>query len=411
MSGEFFRVNARGGALLLFGDLRLNTLNILTGALFNAVSRAGYKDIKLDFSDVSSITTSVIPPLAAYLRHLVRDYNVDFDLATPRNGSVRSQMINLGLAHYICHRQYPKPKLKSSDPALIQFLTDDERIVATDKVVNAALRTANLNRGHVAALEWAVNEITDNVLTHSQSKVGGFLISHKILNRNIIEFVVADCGIGIPRSLGIYDEAEAVEKAIQEGVTRNKSTNQGNGLYGTYRLSLASSGIFVLKSKHGNLFVTKDGEMHVRNDTVPYNGTFVVCQIDCNSPDLIERAFVFGGRSHEPAYDYIERLHEVGENIIIKATDICNTFGSRKSGIEARRYINNVIIDSKYKNINIDFSDVNVISSSYADEVFGKLFLELGPMRFMRTIKIINAVSVIESLIDRAITLRSQTGL
>ncbi|WP_432815008.1 STAS-like domain-containing protein [Sphingorhabdus sp.] len=58
----------------------------------------------------------------------------------------------------------------------------------------------------------------------------------------------------------------------------------------------------------------------------------------------------------------------------------------------------------------IDFSDVSVISSSFADEVFGKLFLDLGPMKFMRMIQISNAASVVEALIDRAIALRSKSG-
>jgi anti-sigma regulatory factor (Ser/Thr protein kinase) len=251
---------------------------------------------------------------------------------------------------------YPKPRLKSPDPALIQFLNHDEREVATDKVINSALRTARLQRQHVAALEWAVNEITDNVLTHSSSHVGGFLIAQKLHNSNIIEFTVADGGVGVARSLSMRDETEAVEQAIQEGVTRNKSTNQGNGLYGTYRLALASSGVFVLKSKRGNLFVAKDGSMHVRTDPVPFNGTFVVCQVDCDRPDLTERAFVFGGRSHVPAFDYIEKKHEDGtKDLTISAIEICKTFGSRKSGAEARLYITNILNTLDSGILKIDF--------------------------------------------------------
>lgn len=411
-NSEFLKVDIRHNIFHILGDLRLSTLGNLSSALYQSINRAGYRDITLDFSHLTTITASVIPPLASYLRHLVREYNVDFDFVEPRSNHVKSRILNLGLAHYICHRKYPKPRLKSSDPALIQFLNHDEREIATDKVINSALRTAKLSRKHMAALEWAVNEITDNVLTHAKSKVGGFLISQKLSNTNIIEFTVADCGIGIARSLGLHDETEAVEKAIQEGVTRNKSTDQGNGLFGTYRLSLASAGVFILKSRHANLYVTKSGEIHVRNEAIPFNGTFVVCQIDCDNPDLVERAFVFGGKAHLPAYDYVERIHEDdSSDITILATDICKTFGSRQSGLEARRYLTNIMTGSDFNTLKIDFTGVNVVSSSYADEVFGKLFVELGPIRFMRSIKIINAASVVESLIDRAITLRTQTGL
>jgi anti-sigma regulatory factor (Ser/Thr protein kinase) len=295
----------------------------------------------------------------------------------------------------------------------MRFRDHDEREFAVDKVVNSALRTANLTRHNVAALDWAVNEITDNVLTHAKSKVGGFIICNKISRQNIIEFAVADCGLGIATTLGVDDERQAVELAVQEGVTRDKSTNQGNGLYGTYRLGLASSGVFVLKSKHGILYVNVDGETHVRRNTVPFRGTYLVCQVDCSNPDLIDRAFVFGGKAHSPAFDYLERKHEgdIEHQIVVKAQDICKTFGSRKSGEEARQYIVNLMNCYPDRELILDFSEINVISSSFADEVFGKLFIELGPMHFMRAIKLRNTGSAVEGLVDRAIRLRSQTGI
>jgi hypothetical protein len=269
-----------------------------------------------------------------------------------------------------------------------------------------------MNRQNIAALEWAVNEITDNVLSHSRSHIGGFLICGKVPNHNILEFTVADAGIGVARSLGIYDHCEAVERAVQEGVTRNKSTNQGNGLYGTYQLALASAGIFTLRSYHANLFVTMTGEMHIRNEGTPYHGTYVVCQIDCDNPQLIEQALAIGGREHSPPFDYIERKHEQNAGALrVEAKDLCHTFGSRQSGIEARRYIKNLLETSKETRLEVNFADVFVVSSSFADEVFGKLFVELGPLQYMRRVSLLNVAPAVEGLIDRAITLRSQTGL
>jgi hypothetical protein len=61
--------------------------------------------------------------------------------------------------------------------------------------------------------------------------------------------------------------------------------------------------------------------------------------------------------------------------------------------------------------LSIDFEGISVISSSFADEVFAKLFVELGAMKFMRLIHLKNSNSTIEALVDRAIMLRSKTGL
>ncbi len=395
----------------MFGDLRLSSLDKLTAALHREVVIARYPDIVLDLENLASITHSVIPPLVSYLRYLTQQHKVDYSFVQPRNGPLRERLKNLGMSHYIDYRRFDKPNLKSSSPCVMQFLTNGECDTVTDKVINSVLRSAQLSRQHIAALEWAVSEITDNVINHSQSPVGGFAIFNKIKNTNIIEITVADCGVGVARTLGIRDEAEAVAQAVQEGVTRNKQTNQGNGLYGSYKLASASNGIFMLKSRHGAFFVSKGGDTRIRLETVPFHGTIVVCQIDCDQPDLIERGFIFNGKAHTPAYDYVERLHETGgEDITVQAFEICKTFGSRESGREARVYIENMMRSLTGNAVIIDFSDVSVISSSFADEVFGKLFLDLGPMKFMRMIQISNAASVVEALIDRAIALRSKSG-
>lgn len=412
MANDFFEVRASRNTLEIFGDLRLSTLDELTSSLHRLAVEARYPDIILNFRNLQPLTTSVIPPLAAYLRYLTKNYKVEYSYLAPFNNVLEARIKNTGLGHYIDFRRFEKPKIRSAKPALMQYSNVEECDQVSDVIVNHVLRTANLDRKKLAALEWSINEITDNVLNHAHSSVGGFAIYHKIPKTNIVEFTVADCGIGVGNSLGIKDDREAVEKAIQEGVTRDNSTNQGNGLYGSYALSCGSNGLFTLRSKRGNLYVTKDGETHSRLAPIPFQGTIVVCQIDCDQPDLIERSFLFNGKSHVPAYDYLERIHEgSSQDVSIKASHICPTFGSRESGKEARNYISNVINSMEGSRLSIDFEGISVISSSFADEVFAKLFVELGAMKFMRLIHLKNSNSTIEALVDRAIMLRSKTGL
>ena len=59
--------------------------------------------------------------------------------------------------------------------------------------------------------------------------------------------------------------------------------------------------------------------------------------------------------------------------------------------------------------IYVDCRGISVIPSSFADEVFGKLFLALGPLRFMQAIRLINVSPTVQALIDRAITQRMQS--
>jgi hypothetical protein len=67
--------------------------------------------------------------------------------------------------------------------------------------------------------------------------------------------------------------------------------------------------------------------------------------------------------------------------------------------------IDNILVD-KRNAIAFDFTDVPLISSSFADEVFGKLFLEFGAMEFMRRCSFQGVDTTVMRLIDKAIAQR-----
>ena len=60
--------------------------------------------------------------------------------------------------------------------------------------------------------------------------------------------------------------------------------------------------------------------------------------------------------------------------------------------------------------IKIDFTGVALMSSSFADEAFAKLFLKIGPIKFMSTIKLVGMGTTVASLVDRAIEQRMAVG-
>jgi hypothetical protein len=76
-------------------------------------------------------------------------------------------------------------------------------------------------------LSGRLNEITDNVLVHAQSPIGG-LVQVSTFKRTTkrIEYIVVDAGIGIPKTLRQshpeLSDAAALENAIKQGVTRDK---------------------------------------------------------------------------------------------------------------------------------------------------------------------------------------------
>lgn len=256
------------------------------------------------------------------------------------------------------------------------------------------------------ALEWSLNEITDNVLNHAQSRVGGFVQSTYYGQSQAVELMVADAGIGIPSSLGIKDHQHAIERAMQEGVTRDRKTNQGNGLFGVYRIALVANGRFEIQSSLGHVYLD-EGSVKFRDEATPYSGTFVRWSISLKSEKIISQALKFQGRAHSIVYDYYDKLlNEGGGRIVMRMKKEFSSFRSRQAGKGAYTKIRNLLNWGSTQGLELDFSEISIISSSFADEVFGRLFVELGPIVFMNRVHLINAPGEILGIIDQAMTKR-----
>jgi hypothetical protein len=270
------------------------------------------------------------------------------------------------------------------------------------------MRTLEIERGGLKALEWSINEIMDNALSHSRSNHGGMVQASSRTDSKIVEFVVADAGIGIPASLDIHDHELALQRAIEEGVTSNKETNQGNGLFGTYQVANAASGRFSIVS-HQAWLTSTEGDLK-SDSTKPafFPSTAVIVSFDCSNSKALENALRINGEKHTSGFDYIDRLSENGdgEKIIIRMRSEFQSFGNREPAKIPYTKIYNLINDDEIAQVELDFSDVFVVSSSFADEVFGKLVRAVGPMTFMNKVKFSNTDRTVMKIIDRAIVKR-----
>ncbi|MCY3955128.1 MAG: DUF4325 domain-containing protein [Nitrospira sp.] len=405
-------IEKKGNRLIVRGHVRHNDLRSFCSKLYQTIERQQWSDVILDFSLCAGITEAVMLPLMPIIADY-RENSVGFQLVEPNDDKLRRLFFNTNWAHYIDPDKYDRNPHEGGHVPALRF-GDDETSASGEiltKVMNLILRQLETDRATLKAVEWALGEIMDNVVNHSQSPVGGFVQATAYEGSNRVEFVVADAGIGIPRSMNIANHAEAIRRAIDEGVTRDKTQNAGNGLYGSYRVATLSGGQFEIHSLKGSLFCKEnEGEIENRSNFVPYCGTSVRCGINVSDPELLGKALRFKGRSHDPPYDYIERTFENKENKLVfnvKDTAQRDT-GSRQGGKRIRGMIENLLRERRP--VNIDFDGVGVISSSFADEVFGRLFVEMGPYDFMTRIKICNADPTVKGLIDRAIMQRTRLG-
>ena len=409
MSGEIHR---EGERISIKGRVGITDLHRVCAVLHETIEKRGYRDVVLDFTICKGITEAVMLPLVPIVTRFRELDGVDFRYLEPQDNSLRRLFANTNWAHYIAPEDFEQNRHEGGHVPALRFGygENDEQGDILDRVMDLVLRQLQTNRDTLKAVEWSLGEIMDNVPNHAESPVGGFVQATAYGNQNAVEFVVADAGVGIPASMGISDHPAALRQAIDEGVTRDKTRNAGNGLFGSYQVATLSNGAFEIRSGWGLLYRTGDGELRNYRAYAPYLGTSVRCRIGLEDKELLEKALRFKGERHDPPYDYIERKYETNEGdlIVEMKTEARHDFGSRQGGRRIRAMIENLL--QERGTISLDFAGVGVFSSSFADEVFGRLFVDMGPRTFMRRIEMLNVDPTVEGLIDRAIVQRTRLG-
>ena len=125
---------------------------------------------------------------------------------------------------------------------------------------------------------------------------------------------------------------------------------------------------------------------------------------------MLGEALRFKGEPHDPPYDYIERRFETeGDGLTFHMkNEAARDLGSRQGGMRVRAMLQNLLRVGG--SVVVDFEGIGVISSSFADEVFGRLFVEMGPRAFTKRLDLRNVDPTVDHLIDRAILQRTRLG-
>lgn len=88
----------------------------------------------------------------------------------------------------------------------------------------------------------------------------------------------------------------------------------------------------------------------------------------------------------------------------VKLKEFGTSLGSRVLGKE----VSNMIDFEKEEEIILDFQDVKMVTSSFADEVIGKNCAKLGLHNFFDKVQIVNATGQIKLILKKAIMDRLQ---
>lgn len=204
------------------------------------------------------------------------DADVAYDLARMRLGRVLTE---LGADHdlpYLRERDRGGPLLG---------LTYFESTGHSDELAATLYhRVAAEAPAAARALYTALCEVGQNVSEHAEVP-GGWVAAQAVRRGGPLSFAVGDAGIGMWRSLaarGATDDAEALEMALDRGLSRFATAGHGNGLVETCRLVTARRGRVHLASGTAARTVSPTRRRTTR-PAAPVPGTLVGCSLPARS--------------------------------------------------------------------------------------------------------------------------------
>ncbi len=375
----------------------------------------GYEDVVLDLSRCESAFPNGVLPVITSVDNLRHD-GLDVSVILPAHSYLQRLFLNSNWAYLLEPGTYPESTTVHPGHVPARRFRNAEQ---QHRLVGEALQVllggiASLQRDDIGALEWSINEITDNVLTHADSPLGGVLQVSTFKKTRKVAVGVADSGRGIPESLResypeLTDDADAIYKALEAGVTRHSDIGQGNGLAGALRIATMSEGSIEITSGRASV-VYRNGEStpYKRGPRLTFHGTFVYLDIDLDTSFDLSEALDFGTGPHRPV-DVVEAIYETddGSAVRLRLRDERVGFGSRMAGNQIRNKSLNLLNAEPDKPLLLDWAGVPLISSSFADELVGKLFAELGPLSFSARVRNTGMRPVVHGLIDKAIMQRA----
>jgi hypothetical protein len=260
---------------------------------------------------------------------------------------------------------------------------DDGAKESVDAICDMALRNFEDAPDFLAALEWATNEIVDNIQLHAEAPSPGILCAQYFPKFGVLEIAIFDVGQGILSSLraayDLPDSAAAIRLAVQRGVTDGRGV--GNGLAGVREILRANWGRLQIWSFDTTVTYGRWSTIGTRSYTAELRGTGVVLYFRPDRPTPTQHLSIIGMRTWYYAHAELSRIVLGG----LRVSNECNGVDSAASARGLRRKLGALLCDSVWTEaapsapVVLDFSDAANPSDDFLDELLGKLVAQIGP--------------------------------
>ena len=292
--------------------------------------------------------------------------------------------------------------------------TEDDQFEIVSGIVHSIRSKIVAESGVIESIELCLNEITDNVLVHSlpkekDEKPMGFVMAQCHATDPSIAIAVYDNGQGIYHSFqGSSYSPSSPDDAIKLALTRNVTSGagQGRGMWMLSSIVEFGRGLIEVNSGGSRYFhehrMTGHKAPVVSRVSSKIRGTTLV-DFRLKASQAIDIAKALGG--HEPVNLWLESHEDNEEQIRFLVAEESHGTGTRYAGKRFRNILVNSLNQTSQKII-IDFEGIETLSSSYADEVIGKLLETVGFTSFVARFVLINLSPLNCMIIDEAMRAR-----
>lgn len=376
---------------------------------------AGFRSFKIIWNG-NMVYPNACVPIAGIISYYREQCGIEFSYEATEQASQVSYLENCGFYSPICATSDEIKRENNPFSKLYRFDTSTQVHELAYAYGNYIGKIVECSPGVIDALMWSLNEIMDNIFIHSNAGCGFVMAQYHYESKRVV-ICIYDSGVGIYNSLreskhSPSSPTDAIQLAIREGVGDGKG--MGNGLFGLHQIVKENKGTFSITSGPSSITFDSDNQMRVF-DRVKFishqqHSTIIDFQLAVDQEINLKRAFhSLGGFD---GFD-IRIDNMLGDDDMLEYDIFENSHGTatRESGSAIRNDILNILARAESGAISasgiiLDFSNVRIISSSFADEVLAKLLLKLGPIRFNQVIHISNMNENVRHLCDRSIFMR-----
>lgn len=248
----------------------------------------------IDISQVCFVEPPFLVSLAAVMAFAANAFEGRKEVIRPRSDAVKNYMANMGFEEIFMVDKYePGRPIWAAHKPLTQFERADVDVVTecTQTLTSVSGSFSSEQFGFVSAkfpsnlyhpIEMMFDELMSNVAQHSRSPVGGFIHLQFYPHLRLWRISIADLGISIPTHVQynpdiakqVQNDAEALAKAVELGVSGNPQKHSGIGLYDVIDATQQLGGVVRIYSGSAML-VHRKGNQTTALCSHPYPGTIL----------------------------------------------------------------------------------------------------------------------------------------